>query len=381
LSSTHPDRNALLKLQSSLVERVWEKNEATVATEAAQGADGTPPGASEPPAVPETPFLAASNSVSDTVPGAIVRDLSLKRQPRVWAVAGGKGGVGKSLICANFALTLAKLGHKVLAIDLDLGGSNLHTCLGVEASKSGVGDWFAGRVRDIKDLYVQGPEPLLKLITGSSDPVNILKKVENRSLELIEQLRAQPFDDVVIDLGAGTQESTVEFFIGADEGILSILPEPTSVENAYRFIRTIFLSRLRSADVPQGIKEVIEAAFDQKNFLGIRTPADLLAVVERLDPVALEVLKKKIEGFRPNIVINQVRSQADIDIGLSICSVCRRYFGINARYVGYLEYDNSVWRAVRNKKAVVQEFPNSILTSRFDRMTRTLLGEMKGLFP
>ncbi len=368
LSPTHPDRNVLNKLQSSLVERVWEHDSSKPAVEdAPQSAEG------------DSSVLPGFDA--DEPMGAIVRDLSLKRQPRVWAVAGGKGGVGKSLICANFALTLAKMGRKVLAIDLDLGGSNLHTCLGVEASKSGVGDWFAGRVRDLKDLYVQGPEPLLKLITGSSDPVNILKKVENRSVELVEQLRAQPFDDVVIDLGAGTQDSTVDFFLHADDGILSILPEPTSVENAYRFIRTIFLSRLRNADVPQGIKEVIEAAFDQKNFLGIRTPADLLAVVERLDPVALEVLKKSIEGFRPNIVINQVRSQADIDIGLSICSVCRRYFGINARYVGYLEYDNSVWRAVRNKKAVVQEFPNSILTSRFDRMTRTLLGEMKGLFP
>jgi flagellar biosynthesis protein FlhG len=211
--------------------------------------------------------------------------------------------------------------------------------------------------------------------------VNVVRKLEAKKTSLVDELRKLPFDDIVIDLGAGTQDSTIDFFVAADEGILSILPEPTSVENAYRFIRAIFLYKLKKAPVPDGIKEVIEASMDQKNFLGIRTPADLFAVVQRLDPAALEILKEYIRDFEPNIVINQVRSQADIDVGRSICSVCRRYFGIVIRYVGYLEYDNTVWKSIRSKKAVVQEYPNSILASRFDRMTRTLLKEMKGLFP
>lgn len=296
-------------------------------------------------------------------------------------MAGGKGGVGKSLICANISIMLARMNRKVLAIDLDLGGSNLHTCLGVEAGKLSIGDWLTGRTQDLKDLFMHTREPNLKIITGSADPVNVLKKVDRRESVLLAELRKLPFDDIVIDLGAGTQESTIEFFLGADEGILSILPEPTSVENAYRFIRTIFLSRLRRADVPDGVKEIIDTSFDQKNFLGIRTPADLMAVVERLDPVALEVLQKSLENYHPNIIVNQVRSQVDIDIGKSICSVCRRYFGLKVNYVGYLEYDNSVWKAVRSKNAVIHEFPTSILTSRFERITRTLLGEVKGLFP
>ena len=276
---------------------------------------------------------------------------------------------------------LARMGHNVLAIDLDLGGSNLHTCLGVEPSSKGVGDWISGRISNLEELLVPTLDPRLKLITGSSDPVNVLKKAEAKKIALVDELRKLSFDDIVIDLGAGTQDATIEFFLGADEGILSILPEPTSVENAYRFIRSAFLHKLKKAAVSDGIKEVIEASMDQKNFLGIRTPADLFAVVQRLDPQALEVLKEHIKDFEPNIVINQVRSQADIDVGRSICSVCRRYFGINVRYAGYLEYDNTVWKSIRSKKAVVQEYPNSILASRFDRLTRTLLKEMKGLFP
>jgi flagellar biosynthesis protein FlhG len=313
--------------------------------------------------------------------GPQIREISLTKEPKIWAVAGGKGGVGKSLICANIAIMFARMGRKVLAVDLDLGGSNLHTCLGVEAGKLSIGDWLNGRIRQLSELFMHTREPNLKIITGSADPLNVLNKMDRREHTLIQELKKLPFDDIVIDLGAGTQDSTIEFFLGADEGILSILPEPTSVENAYRFIRTIFLSQLRRADVPDGVKEIIDTAMDQKNFLGIRTPADLMAVVERLDPVALEVLQKSVAKYHPNIIVNQVRSQIDIDIGKSICSVCRRYFGLTVNYVGYLEYDNSVWKAVRAKNAVIHEFPTSILTSRFERITRTLLGEVKGLFP
>jgi flagellar biosynthesis protein FlhG len=61
--------------------------------------------------------------------------------------------------------------------------------------------------------------------------------------------------------------------------------------------------------------------------------------------------------------------------------VCRRYFGIDVRYAGYIDYDNSVWKAVRSKKAVIQEFPHSVLANRIDHLTKALLGEEKGLFP
>jgi len=321
-----------------------------------------------------------SSSTTSTT-GPQIREISLIKEPKIWAIAGGKGGVGKSLICANIAIMFARMGRKVLAVDLDLGGANLHTCLGVEAGKLSIGDWLSGRTKELSELFLHTREPNLKLVTGSADPLNVIKKMDRRESVLIQELRKLPFDDIVIDLGAGTQDSTIEFFLGADEGILSILPEPTSVENAYRFIRTIFLSRLRRADVPEGVKEIIDTSFDQKNFLGIRTPADLMAVVERLDPAALEVLQKSVAKYHPNIIVNQVRSQVDIDIGKSICSVCRRYFGLTVNYVGYLEYDNSVWKAVRSKNAVIHEFPTSILTSRFERITRTLLGEVKGLFP
>jgi flagellar biosynthesis protein FlhG len=310
-----------------------------------------------------------------------LKEIEVRKQPRLWAVGGGKGGVGKSLISANFSLLLARRGKRVIAIDLDLGGSNLHTCLGIEPPKLGVGDWASKRINTLEEAIVQTPEPGLRIISGSNDPVRITSLIEKRSPELIAALKKLDADEIVIDLGAGTHELTIDFFNAAEEGVLSILPEPTSVENAYRFIRAVFFRKLRSADVPHGIKEVIDASTDQKNILGIKTPADLLAIVDRLDETSSQKLREQIRLLKPSIVINQVRSQVDIDVGRAICSVCRRYFGIEVRYAGYIDYDNSVWRAVRSKRAVIEEYPHSVLANRIEHLTRALLGEDKGLFP
>ncbi len=306
--------------------------------------------------------------------------LSVKK-PKFWAIGGGKGGVGKTLISSNFSVSLARKGHRVLAIDLDIGGSNLHTCLGVDPPEFGIGDWVTGRKKELDAIMVPTSQQNLTLISGSNDPMRITSLMGSRKEDLMHSLRSLDVDDVVIDLGAGTADLTIDFFIAADEGILSILPEPTSVENAYRFIRTAFFHKLAQANVPPGIQEVIVAATDPKNILGIRTPAELLNVIERMDPFSVHILRKHLDTMKSSVVINQVRNQMDIDVGRAICSVCKRYFGVDVRYVGYLDYDNSVWKSVRSRKPVLQEFPHSSLADRLDRLTRTLLGEEKALYP
>jgi len=303
-----------------------------------------------------------------------------KAGPRIWAVGGGKGGVGKSLISANFSLKMAQRGRKVVAIDLDLGGSNLHTCLGVAPPKYGVGDWVQGRKSDLETIMSPTPYPGLAIISGSTDPLKIDLMLKDQIDELFTQLRALDADEVVVDLGAGSHQTTIDFFNHVDEGILSILPEPTSVENAYRFIKAAFFGRLKKADVPRGIAEVIEAGTDPNNILGIKTPSDLMMIVERMDPNAYEELHTIVKHFKPHIVINQVRTPVDIDVGRAICSVCRRYFGLDVQYSGYLDYDSTVWKAIRNRKPVLKEFPLSPLSGRIDRLTSVLLGEEKGMF-
>ena len=84
-------------------------------------------------------------------------------------------------------------------------------------------------------------------------------------------------------------------------------------------------------------------------------------------------LQNEILKLTPKLIMNQVRSQHDIDIGFSIQSVCKRYFGIDMDYVGYLDYDSSVWQSVKKRQPLLMEFPNSKLVNNFEKIVHKLL--------
>jgi flagellar biosynthesis protein FlhG len=95
--------------------------------------------------------------------------------------------------------------------------------------------------------------------------------------------------------------------------------------------------------------------------------------VSKAFPETATKLKTAIESFQPKLVVNQARTQTDIDIGFSVQNVCKKYFGLEMDYMGYLDYDSAVWQAVRRKKPFMIEFPNSRLVSNIERMVSYLL--------
>ena len=114
-------------------------------------------------------------------------------------------------------------------------------------------------------------------------------------------------------------------------------------------------------------------AMDSRNELGMKSPSDLFREVNKSNPEAGMRLKQEIEKFRPKLIVNQCRTQTDVDIGFSVKTVCKKYFGIEMDYVGYLDYDSAVWQAVRRKRPLMMEFPNSRLVSSIERIVHYLL--------
>ena len=103
------------------------------------------------------------------------------------------------------------------------------------------------------------------------------------------------------------------------------------------------------------------------------TPADLIDRVIDINPEMGQKLRHEITKFAPKLIINQIRTQADVDIGFSMKIICRKYFGINLDYIGYLDYDATVWQSVKKRKPLLMEFPNSGLVGNFDRIVHRLL--------
>ncbi len=298
----------------------------------------------------------------------------LQHTKKIWAVGGGKGGVGKSLVSANVAICLALMGNKVVAVDLDLGGANLHTCLGLPIPQMTLSDYVSKKITNFEDLLVSTPIQNLKIISGAQDELGMANLKHMHKNQIIRKLTELDADYILFDLGAGTAFNTIDFFITADKGILVVLPEPTSIENTYRFIKSVFYRRLKMVEGVAEIEPMILESMNAKITSGAQSsPADLIKKISEINPEVGLRVKAEMAQFRPNLIINQVRSQADIDIGYSIQSICRRYFGIEMTFPGYLDYDQSVWQSVRKRKPLLIEYPNSKLVNNFDRIVHRLI--------
>ncbi len=299
---------------------------------------------------------------------------TLTHSKKIWAVGGGKGGVGKSLVSANVAICLALMGNKVVAVDLDLGGANLHTCLGLPIPQMTLSDYVSKKITNFEDLLVSTPIQNLKIISGAQDELGMANLKHMHKNQIIRKLSELDADYILFDLGAGTAFNTIDFFITADKGILVVLPEPTSIENTYRFIKSVFYRRLKMVEGVADIEPMILESMNAKITSGGQSsPAELIKKIAEINPEVGLRVKAEMAQFRPNLIINQVRSQADIDIGYSIQSICRRYFGIEMTFPGYLDYDQSVWQSVRKRKPLLIEFPNSKLVNNFDRIVHRLI--------
>jgi flagellar biosynthesis protein FlhG len=300
-------------------------------------------------------------------------DLPRGSDKKIWAIGGGKGGVGKSLVSANVSICLALMGHKVVAVDLDLGGANLHTCLGLPIPQVTLSDYVSKKITNFEDLLVTTPINNLKIISGAQDELGMANLKHMHKNQIIKKLHELDADYILFDLGAGTAFNTVDFFITADKGILVVLPEPTSIENTYRFIKSVFYRRLKMVEGVSEIEPMIDEIMNAKLTGGQTSPAELVRRLSEYSPEVGLRIRSEMAYFRPNLIINQVRSQADIDIGYSIQSICRKYFGIEMTFPGYLDYDQSVWQSVRKRKPLLIEYPNSRLVTNFDRIVHRLI--------
>jgi len=295
-----------------------------------------------------------------------------QKGPKIWAVASGKGGVGKSFISANMGLALAKHGKRVVMVDLDLGGSNLHTCLGVGQPDKTLSDFFTGNTRDINALVTPACDNA-GIISGAADGLQIANIKYFQKIKILRNLRKLHADYIILDLGAGTAFNTLDFFIHADRGILSVVPEPTSIENTYRFLKCICIRKLKIADTET--QHIIQNVLTQRRKEGkkIKTLASLLSAMAQLHPAHGMQLLQSMSEMNINMIVNQVFESSDIEMGHSFKITCKNYFGMDIDYLGYLHHDTSVLKALRLHKPFISQFPQSRLAINLDHIAATLM--------
>jgi flagellar biosynthesis protein FlhG len=267
-------------------------------------------------------------------------------------VGGGKGGIGKTLLSANLGIELARRGMSVVLVDCDLGGANLHTALGVEPARGTLSDFVLRKVKDLPEVLAPTGIPNLQVVSGALDTLDIANPLYQQKLRLLRAVQGLDVDVVLLDLGAGTSFNVLDFFLLADHGILTLVPEPTSVENAYRFLKAAFYRRLKAVEQVHGLGAVFDAVGGARH-PGVRSPMALLAAVREVDGRAADLLAAEMKAFRPLLVVNQVREAADLQVGPGVVAAWKRFFGLDLEYLGYLRHDNEAWRAIRARRPLL----------------------------
>jgi len=241
---------------------------------------------------------------------------------RVLSITSGKGGVGKTAVVSNVAVSLAKQGKKVLIIDADLGLANVDVVLGLSPEYN-LNHFFSGE-RTLKEVMVEGPHGIKVLPAGSG--VQEFTRLDGQlKMRLIDSLDAleEQFDVVLIDTEAGISDNVTYFNVAAQDILVVTTPEPTAITDAYALMK------------------LLSTQYHQKRFL---------------------------------LAVNSVRGTDEgLDVFEKLTMVSGRYLDIFLDYLGCVPFDRKMHESVREQKVMVDLYPEHKVAKSFVELAENLV--------
>lgn len=249
---------------------------------------------------------------------------------RVLAITSGKGGVGKTNVVANLAIALSKIGKKVLVLDADLGLGNIDVLLGL-APRYNLRHLLSGE-KAISEVIVEGPSGVM-ILPASSGFEELTALSMEQQLTLLSALGEieDKIDILLIDTGAGISSNVIYFNLAAQDIIVVVSPEPTSITDAYALMK------------------ILSTRHNEKQFRILvnlaKTPSEAKEVYRRLSLAA------------------------------------DRFLNISIDYLGDIPLDDHLPMAVCQQKAAFELFPNSRASKAFLSLAKQVAGLPVPPFP
>ncbi len=242
---------------------------------------------------------------------------------RVLSFSSGKGGVGKTNVVTNTAMALASMGQRVLILDADLGLANIDVLLGL-APKYNIHHVISGE-KTLDEVIVEGPWGIRILPAGSGVP-ELVDLGHAEKLFLLEEidLLSDEIDIMLIDTGAGISDNVLYFNMAAQQRVIVVTPEPTSITDAYALIK-------------------------------------VLAGRHHVEDFSILVNWTK-GGKEAKKVFGQLSSVADRFLGM-----------ISLDYMGFIPKDEAIPRSVLRQRAVLDMYPESDASNGFRKLAKTIL--------
>jgi len=248
-----------------------------------------------------------------------IRQMKAQHPVRVIAVTSGKGGVGKSNVTINLAVTLAQSGESVMVMDADMGLANIDVLLGLSPGLN-LSHVINGEC-SLEETIIEGPAGI-KIVPASSGvaAMSDLTPAQNAGVIRSFSELTEPVDTLLIDTAAGLSDSVVSYTRAAREVIVVVCDEPASITDAYAMIK---------------------------------------------------VMHRDYGVERFHVLANQAHG-ASQGRGLykKLAQVSDRFLEVTLDYLGCIPYDDCLKKAVQKQKSVVEAFPRSPSTTAFKQIAK-----------
>ena len=242
-------------------------------------------------------------------------------QSKILAITSGKGGVGKTNITTNLSLHLAAMGFNPCILDADFGLANINILLGINPEYT-LKDVIKNNI-ELSDIIIKDYEGV-DIIPGSSgieDIANIDQESLDKLIESFSTINA--YDFLFIDTAAGISSDIISLCIAANEIIIVITPEPTSLTDAYALLKVL-----------------TNNGFD----------GEVLIIVNNCKNST--VAKKTYSGFK-HVVI--------------------KYLSLNVQPLGVILEDSNIPQSVREQKPFISNFPDTIASKCLKIIAKNLI--------
>lgn len=288
-------------------------------------------------------------------------------------IASGKGGVGKSFLTANLSIAIAKLGYSTAVVDLDLGGSNLYTYLGMPNKHPGIGDYLKGKKVRFSDLLVRTETLNLKYIPGDGRTPFMADISYAQRQILLRELKQIPARYVLLDLGSGSTFNTLNFYGIAHKGIIVTTSEVPSIMNFLAFLRNfMFYIILKTASHNKEVLKILIKAFRQPIKSKPLNVKSLLNKISDIDSNLAIKAHDLCRNYRPRIIVNMGDSFDELKVLRRIDDVLKTRLSIEADYFGFIYYDDVVRRSVQNSKILFSHYPECIASKSIKHVARRI---------
>ena len=266
---------------------------------------------------------------------------------KLWSIGGGKGGIGKSLVTLGLGVSLARLGKRVILIDGDLGGANLHTLMGVRHPHVSLEHFLTKKVARLEDIIIETSIEGIGLICGADDLLGTANPTYAQKIRLLNQIEELPAQYVLLDLGAGTSFNTLDFFNYSGIKIVLFTPQAPSLQNAYGFIKSALYRKLaRDFANDDEVLQLIYQGGGAGSENSTHSMQDLLKHFEDANPEKHARMTQALCDFHTFLVVNMVKSNTDLKYAQIIASMCQDFLSIQPAIMGHVPFDSGVEPAI-----------------------------------